>query len=65
VHKKSRLTENFRLAGNQYMHKFPEETKVKKTLRLAALFGLAIACSTVAWAGNEKLLRITAGTTGR
>ena len=28
---------------------------MKKTLRLAAIFGLALTCGTVAWAGTEKL----------
>ena len=28
---------------------------MKKTLRLAGIFGLAMACSTVCWAGSEKL----------
>ena len=28
---------------------------MKKTLRLAAIFGLALTCGTVAWAGEEKL----------
>ena len=31
------------------------EAKMKKTLRLAAIFGLALTCGTVAWAGTEKL----------
>ena len=28
---------------------------MKKTLRLAAILGLAMTCGTVAWAGSEKL----------
>jgi hypothetical protein len=32
-----------------------EEKLMKKTIRLAGILGLAVACSTVAWAGSEKL----------
>ena len=28
---------------------------MKKTLRLAAIFGLVLTCGTIAWAGTEKL----------